>query len=52
MAEPMRTARTDAQMNKAKLKLKQIEAQARAQRIKHMMHRPQPRVVKPPNETN
>lgn len=44
MAEPIRTGKSDAQMNKAKLKLKQIAAQAQAQRIKHMMNRPQPRV--------
>lgn len=47
MAEPIRTSRSDAQMNKAKLKLKQIAVQAKAQRIKQMMHRPQPRVIKP-----
>lgn len=39
-------------MNKAKLKLKQVAAQSKAQRIKHMMHRPQPRVQKPTEENS
>ncbi|MBF0429309.1 MAG: hypothetical protein HQL94_10335 [Magnetococcales bacterium] len=46
MAEPVKTGRSNEQMNKAKQKLKQVAAQAMAQRIKHMMHRPQPRVKK------
>ncbi|MBF0128153.1 MAG: hypothetical protein HQM02_13210 [Magnetococcales bacterium] len=52
MAEPIKTGRAIAQMNKAKLKLRQVAAQARAQRIRQMMHRPQPRIQKPSEETS
>lgn len=44
MAEPKRTAKAEAQKNKALLQKKQVEAHSKVQKVKHMMNRPKPRL--------
>jgi len=44
MAEAKNTAKADALRNKAKLQQKQVQARIQAQKVKHMMNKPKPRV--------
>ncbi|MBF0371553.1 MAG: hypothetical protein HQL52_19110 [Magnetococcales bacterium] len=49
MAEAKKTAKAEALKNKAKLQQRQAQAFAKAQRIKHMMSKPKPRIKAPPS---
>lgn len=44
MAGKPNSAKVDAARNKANLQKKQAQAHAQAQKIKHMMSRPKPRI--------